>query len=353
MFRRRILVLAALAVAACDVPTEPPMWEQTWMVPGEEITVGVADVLPAGVSVSADGSEFETTVPATGFVATLGEMCPDCNAVNGLFVTKPAFTYTRTMMTSLPASLLAASLTGDQFVLDLTHDLSFDPLRPGSATDAERGYVLFEVSSNGAVVARDSISGDDQAFPAGLSLGVILPTRAVDIAGSFDVVVTIYSPAGDPVQIDTSDTATIQLLPSTLSMSQATIEAGALAVSAVAAELDLSRLDSALVSRVQSGALRLDISNPFEVDGTLSLDFDLGSGTLRKSLPVAAGASSPSIAFTGAELQDLLAAGTVTVTAGGILSAPGGALTLFPDETMILESLLELVILVGGSGGES
>lgn len=353
MFRRRNLVLAALAVAACDVPTEPPMWEQTWVVPGENITLGVAEVLPAGVSVSADGSEFVTTVPATGVVATLGEMCADCSGMNGMVVPKPAFSHTVTTVTTLPAALVSASLTGEQFALDLDHDLSFDPLRPSAAADAERGYLLFEVSSDGAVIARDSISGDDQAFPAGVTLGLIVPAQPVDITRTLDVAVTIYSPAGDEVEIDTTDRVSIQLLPSTVSMSQATIEASSIAVNAAAAELDLAGVDSTLVSRVRSGALRLDMMNPFEVEGTLSLDFDVGSRTFQKSLPVVPGASSVAVDFTGAELQDLLAAGNVAVTAAGTLSAPGGTLTLFPEDTMLMESLLELVILVGGSEGGS
>lgn len=353
MFRRRILVLAALAVGACDLPTQPPMWEQTWMVAGEAITLGVAEVLPPGVTVTPDGSAFETTVPGTGVVATLGEMCADCRAVNGLIVAKPAFSDTLTVSTSLTEALVAASIAGDQFVLDMEHDLSFDPLRPSSAADAERGHLVIEISSGGAIVARDSISGNEQAFPAGAPLGAVLPILPVEVTGTLDVIMMIYSPAGDAVEIDTSDSLAVQLLPATITMSQATIEAGAIAVNAVAAELDVTGLDPALVSRVQSGALRLEIANPFEIQGNLSLDFDVGAGTIRKSLPVAAGASSVLIEFAGAELQDLLAAGSVPVTAGGTLSAPAGTLTLFPDDTLIMESLLELVILVGGSEGEN
>lgn len=353
MFRRRILVLAALAVAACDLPTQPPMWEQTWMVPGEDITLGVAEVLPAGVSVTPDGTGFEATVPGTGFVASLGEMCPDCNGVNGLIVPKPAFSDTLIMTTSLPASVVEASISGDQFVLDMEHDLGFDPLRPSSAADAERGHLVIEISSGGAMLARDSISGNEQAFPAGTPLGAVLPILPVEATGTLDVILMVFSPAGDAVEIDTSDSLRVQLLPATITVSQATIEAGAIAVNAVAAELDVTGVDSTIVARVQSGAIRLEIANPFEIEGTLSLDFDVGAGTIRKSLPVAAGASTVLIELAGAELRDLLAAGSVPVTAAGTLSAPDGTLTLFPDDTLIMESLLELVILVGGSDGES
>ena len=353
MFRRWILVLAALAVAACDVPTQPPAWEQTWMVPGEEMTVGVSEVLPAGVSVSADGSAFQASVPGAGVVVRLGDACPDCSAFDGLTVAKPAFSHTVTMATSLPAAVVAASLTGDRFALDLEHDLSFDPLRPGSGTGAERGYVVIEVTSQGAIVARDSISGNDQAFPAGVSLGPVLPIRQVDVAGSMDISMTVYSPAGDPVEIDTSDTLGIRLRPAVVSMSRATIAADDIGVTAVETELDLTGVDPELVSRVQSGALRLDISNPFEVEGTLSFELAGGSSTFRRDLALVPGASSVSIEFTGDEVRDLLDAGAVTLNAAGTLSAPGGTLTVAPGDTLLMDSFLELVLLVGGSEGES
>ncbi len=354
MFRRRIMVLAALAVAAwtaCDIPTEPPMWEQTWVVPGETIVVGVASLLPAGVSLSADGTAFETTVPGFDLDVSLGEMCADCGPVNGTTADKPAFSHTVNSTTNLPSALVSASVVGEAFDVLLAHNLSFDPLRPSSDPGAERGYLVVRVTSGGNVVASDSLSGDDWSFAPGEPLVPMLSVNAVDVTNALDVAVAIYSPAGDPVEIDTSDTMGVSVFQATVSIAEATVEATAITVDAPAATMELD-VDSALASRVRSGALRLDARNPFDLEGTLDLEFDLGTSTLQRSVALTAGESSTAIEFTGAELRDILAAESVTVTAQGTLASPDGTVTLAPGQELVMESTFEIVVLVGGSEGE-
>ena len=345
-------MLAALAVSACDFPTEPPMWEQTWQVEGEEISLGVADVLPTDVTLSADGSEFEASIAGTSFELSLGEMCADCAALNGLVVPKPEFSHSFSTTLPLPASLVSATLTGDQFALNMAHNLNFDPLRPSADPGAERGFIVIEVTSGATIVARDTIHGDDVSFAPDVPLTPVIGIRPGDVSGDLGVDVFVFSPAGDAAEIDTADSLGIEILPADLTLSQVTVEAGAIAVNADAAELDLSGVDSTLVNRVQSGALRLDISNPFDLEGTLQLEFDLGTSTIQKSFVLAPGTSSAAMEFTGDELQDLLEAGTVAVTASGTLGADGGTITVQPDDTMTMSSRLELVILVGGSTEE-
>ena len=346
MFRRRNLVLAALAVVACDYPTEPPMWEQTWVVPGEDIVVGVADVLPAGVGLTAAGDAFEATIDGMSVTLTLGDMCTNCAALNGLTMPKPSFEHTFTTTLSLPASVQSATTTGDAFSVSATHDLSFDPIRPGAAS--ERGFLIIEVSSDGAVVARDSISGDDVAFPAGVALERTLPIGSVDVTDPLDVRVVIHSPVGDETEIDTSEALTVELQPAVVTFSEATVAVDEIVVDAAAAELDLSGVDVELSDRIQSGGLALDIDNPFGLEGTIDLAFDLGSSTLEKSVVLVPGASSVSVVFTAAELQAILEAGIVDVRAIGTLGAPTGVITVRPGQAMVMESLLEVVILVGG-----
>ena len=330
------------------------MWEQTWIVPGEEIGIGVADLLPADVTVSADGSEFETTIPGTDIDLSLGEMCSSCAAANGFTVPKPEFTYTLNTTSALPAALVSATVTGDRFALRMAHDLNFDPLRPDSAAGADRGYLVVEVTSNGALVGRDSISGNDVAFDSATVLTPEIPIQTVEVTGDLDIQVRIYSPAGDPTLVDTGDTLGIEIAPATVTLSEATIDAGAITVDGTPVALNFEGVDSALVSRIQSGGLLLDVVNPFGLEGTLNLTFDMGSSTLTRTLNLtSAPTSTLSVAFSGAELQDMLGAGEVQVTAQGSLSAAGGTITVHPEDELIMESQFELVILVGGTeGGE-
>lgn len=350
MIRRRIPVLAALAVAACDVPTAPPMWEQTWAVEGEDIVLGAAELLPAGVTVSPDGTEFQAQTGSAGISATLGEMCPTCG--DQVTTPKPAFTHTIALTAALPAALISASATGEAFAVELAHNLGFDPLRPSSAAGAERGFIVIEVTSGGALVGRDSISGDDTAFGSSNVLTPVVPIQPVNVTNVLDIDVLVYSPAGDSAFLQSSDTLGIQLLPSNVTASEVTVEAAALTVDAPAAQLSLAGVDSAMVSRVQSGALRLNVANPFDLTGTLDVRFEMGTESIQKSLTLSTGTYSTSIDFTGAEIRTLLATGDVPVTAAGTLSAADGALTLRPTDVLVMESLLELVILVGGSPGE-
>lgn len=327
------------------------MWEQTWVVPGETIVVGVASLLPAGVTLSADSTAFVATVPGFDIDMSLGEMCPDCGPLHGTTADKPAFSHTVTTTAALPEALISAALTGDRLDVRLAHDLSFDPLRPSSDAAAERGHIVIEVASGGNVVARDSLSGDDVAFTAAAPLEPTLSVNAVEVSNVLDVSMMIYSPAGDPVEIDTSDTLGLSLLPATVTLAEATLEATGIAVDAPAATLELD-VDSALVSRVQRGALQLEVENPFSVEGTLDLEFDLGTATMQRSVALVAGESSVSVEFTGAELRDLLGAGSVSVTAQGTLAAPDGTLTVSPGQELVIASLFEIVVLVGGSEGE-
>ena len=81
---RRSVLLALVGLAACEFPTEAPKWEQTWVVPGESITVSVAELLPTGVDLTTDSSAFSTTAPGSSLSFSLSEMCGSaCDIANG------------------------------------------------------------------------------------------------------------------------------------------------------------------------------------------------------------------------------------------------------------------------------
>lgn len=353
MIRRRTMVLVALALAACDVPTEPPMWDQTWVVSGETVRVGVTDLLPPGVTVNQDSTLFAVDVAGFQVTWTAGEMCEACVALDGATAPKPAFRDTLDVAMELPGDLLSARLVGDGFDLRLSHQLSFDPLRPSSDPVAGRGHLVVEVTSGGSVVARDSISGHDVPFPADSVLTPDLEIAETDITGDLDVRIIVYSPAGDPVEIDTSESVEIRLMSEPVLVTEVTVEAGTLTLPGSTTTLDLGEADTGVLDRVLSGALRIHVQDPFDLEGELALDFRTPAGTIEKTVALVPGETRVDVAFTGEELQQLLGAGEVEVVTAGTVSAPDGTLTASPAQTLVLEFDLEVVTLFGGTGGDA
>ncbi|HSH44684.1 MAG TPA: hypothetical protein VK966_02450, partial [Longimicrobiales bacterium] len=344
---------AALALAACDVPTEPPMWDQTWVLPGETVDVGVAELLPPGVDVTPDSSAFAVDLAGFEVAWTVAELCDVCVALDGTVSPKPAFTDTFTTSVDLPDDLISARLVGDAFDLRLSHQLSFDPLRPSSDPTADRGHIVVEVTSGGATVARDSISGHDVPFPADSVLTPDLTIVETDLTGDLDVAIVVYSPAGDPVTINTSEEISIQLVGDPIFVTQAVVAAGSITLPGSTSSLDLGEVDTTILDRIQSGGLRIGVEDPFGLAGELVLDFQTRAGVIRKVVELVPGETRVDVQFTGDELQQLLEDGEVEVTTSGSVAAPDGTLTVTPRQTLVLDFDFELVIRVGGSGGDA
>ena len=345
MLLRTVTLLALAGLAACDVPTQLPQWEQAWLVPGPEIAVSAADFMPASVGLNADSTLFLATTPVTAVSYTLAELCSACADVDGTLAAKPEFQDTQTVATPLPAGLVSATLSGGSLQAALAHDLSFDPLRPSTDPSSPRGYLVIRVRSGGSLVAYDSIDGADEAFPAGTTLTPSLPVQPVQVADGFGVEIIVYSPQGDPVVIDASDTVGVTIGPSTLEVSQATVDATAITIAPATTTLDLG-VDSTTAARVRGGALRLAVSNPLDVTGTLDLAF-LVSPVVRKSMAVVPGDSQERVEFTGEELGSILAGPGVPVETSGSVSATAGTITVTPTQRLTLTSELELVVLIG------
>lgn len=355
---RRCLTLLALtgaAAAACDYPTSPPMWEQTWVVPGETIALSVAELLPDGVSLNEDTSAFVTEAPDASITVTLGDMCGgDCTLFDGQVAPKPAFGDTLTTSTALPADLVSATLAGGSFDVVMAHDFDFDPLRPSSDPAAERGYVGITVRSAGNVVADTTISGEDHAFPTGTTLSTPVAIRPVDVSNSLAIEVRIYSPAGDETTIESSDTLGVRLSSSIVEIAEATVVASSLVLDPTSTTMSLGGLDaeSPPLEQIQSGALRFRIENPFAVAGTMSVEFQLPDGAIQRDLDIAEGSYSARIEFTGDELRRILSSDEVSIVTSGTATAPDGTITVTPRQELILETDFELVLLIGGSGEE-
>ena len=345
---RYIALLIGVLAVGCDYPTEVPAWEQTWVVPVERIQIGVAELLPAGIDVNADSSEFLAQTPEASVSADLASLCgTPCVVASGLEAPKPEFRDTLTTSTSLPAEVVSATLAGGTVAGALAHDFNFDPLRPSADPGAARGYIVIRVTSAGSLVAYDSIDGADQAFPASVTLTPTLDIQPVEVTGTVDIAIALYSPEGDTITVDATDTVGIRFASSTVRIAEATIEAADLAIDPVATTLGFGSIDSTTVERVTGGALRFGVQNPFDITGTLDMAFSGDFPTFQHQLAVQSGTYTQRVEFAGEEVREVLRAGEAEVQASGSATAPDGTITVTPSDVMILDSEFELSVLVG------
>lgn len=352
---RRWWVLAAsgvlVAMAACDIPTSAPEWDQTWVVPGEDMSMSVAQLLPSGVSLASDSSAFVVNINGMSDSFTLGEFCSACVFLNGLVFPKPAFDTTLTTTEVVSSDLVSATTEPGQVSFTIEHSFSFDPLRPSPSNPSNTGFMTLVVRSAGRVVAYDSVDGADAdgAFPPNTPRDIIVPVTAGPLNDTLFVEFRLNSPAGDPTTIDTSQGLYITLNPGTLNISQADVRVSDMAVQGTPSSIDLSGLPDFVVKHVQSGAIRFNIDNPFDVSGTFTLTLTPPNGApVVKSLTITPGTTTPRVDLTGSELRSLLGQANVVLTTSGVVNATSGSVSITPHQVATLKTDLELTNTVGG-----
>lgn len=336
----RLAALAAAVFFACDVPTGTPDWEQTWVVPGDSTSMSVADLLPASVTLTQDRSAFLLSLEGVTFRQSLGDMCSLCGALHGRRVPKPAFSFSFQDQVELPGDVASASLAGGVIDVELSHDFGFDPIRPSATA---RGSLTARLVHGGATLASVTISGESTAFPSGTVLPRSLALPATVLTGPIAVEISITSPEGDSVVVDVTDVLSVTAVPRDIRVSEARVRVVDRTVDVEAVEVDLEDVESTVANRVRSGAFLLEIQNPFDVSGTLSLRVTAPGANIVKSLSVSPGASTRRLEFTGSELRSILGK-RATMSASGGVSATGGAVTVRPTQILVVKSKIELVI---------
>ena len=345
--------LLLCAVVACDIPTGVPTWNQTWVVPGDSTQVSVSELLPKSgeVTVVTAGSTkvFSLAVPAPPAISTsLGQVCPVCVSANGTTVSKPAFTLRDSTSTTLPSDLVSAAITSGSLAYTITNGFSFDPLRPNAA-GAPYGYLVVRVMNGTTVVASDSVDGQTTAMGKnGATFQRTLAFNAVTVSGAspLRVVITLDSPQGDAITINTSESFSLAAQPGQVTLGQATVKVQSQSIAGQQTSIDLSSVDaSAVVNRVQGGALRLTVANPFGVQGQLDAVITAaGMAPITKTIVLSSSATStPRVDLTADELRAMLGK-SVTLTVGGVVSSPSGTVTLDPTQVLKVKSDFELTI---------
>jgi hypothetical protein len=347
---RRILTgraapgLALLALTACEVPTTLPNWDTVWIAPGKSTTIPVASLLPSQVSSAPGGEAFLLNVAPVTAAASLDAACAPCSAAGGAVVAPPEFTLAAAASVPLPAEVISATLASGAIDVALRHDFSFDPLRP---SESARGNVVIDVRSGSTTLTHDTIEGASWAPGTTLTRSVPLVSGAV--AGALEVTATLYSPAGDSVKIDGSQKLTMTVAPSQLLATQAQVRVSDQSIVAEQVDLDLADIDQAVVDHQKGGALLLDITNPFDVTGTLTLTLTAPGGAITRPVALQAGSSTARVELSEAELGAILGRSPVSLSATGSVSAPVGGATVRPSQGVEIASRLELTI---GSKGE-
>ena len=342
-WRRLLVGVLAFPLAACEVPTSLPKWNTVWIAPAQGTVIPVTALLPAGITGTADGA-FLLSIPPVSAERTLGEACSSCALGNGLVAPKPKFTLTATATAPLPDGVISASLASGRVQVALHHDFGFDPLRPSATA---RGYLLLVARNGATTLVRDSIDGSTLAWPRGTVLHRTLKINPTVLASGVTVSLTLYSPAGDPVRIDTDQKLTVTSAPGELRASEATIRVADETVDAQEVALDLGDIDETVTDHQKGGALLLDVANPFAVAGGLTLTITAPNAVINKTFALRTGAFTARVELSESELRAILGRSPVHLSASGTVSAPEAGTTVKPSQSVAIDSRLELTI---GSG---
>ena len=288
-----IFALAMLA-SACAIPTESPNWDMTWNLPVPDkgkLSIGVASFLPNGVTaVGNPPTAFTAAITAPAPISrTLGcrlpELCATQRDERRRSRPSPAPPATTSNFTA-GANLTSGTLTtGSQIVFTINNGYNFDPIRPqaGSAT-TNTGTLTLTVNNGAATLGVLTILGTANSIPANAISTFTLPLSGT-INGSqpLSVTMTMTSPAGSPVTINTAQVFSISSVP-TISISSATVSILAQPIVSRPDTVDMSNIDSTIVKRVKDttgteGTMFLTITNPFTVGGATVINFSSPPGT--------------------------------------------------------------------------
>ncbi len=335
-FRMAFAVAAGcLLLAGCEYPTEPPILEQRWIIPIEETTLSVDQLLPAGVTVS--GSDFSVSIDPFVTVQTLASICAGCAVLNGFTVPVPAFTASFGVSENLPGGVMGATISSASIEIQIANGFSFDPIAGGGTLT-----VTISDGQGGAELGQVVIDGATEAMTAGGTLTRTISIASKSIGTTFFASVDVVSKGGQVSLIDTSDQITVTATTTSLLVSSATVNVTGQSVEFDAEPLDVEDIDSQLIDRIQEASLVLDIVNPFGISVSATIVIGPTSKTL--SIDASAG-SSTSITYTNDELRMWLGQPDITFSGSG--TASGGSITVTPGQEMTIQVTLDATIRIG------
>ena len=338
-FMRATLVLAGLAVlTGCDVPTEAPIIEQRWILPADNTTISVSELLPSGVTV--DGNSFAVTVGAFTTDKSLGDLCTACVALNGLTAPVPAFNGTFDLSQTLPANVAEATVASGSALITIQNGFGFDPLAGGGTLTA----TVYD-GPGGKQIGQTVFTAP---MAAGATVSKTLTLAPGTIGTTLYVDAELSSPGGQTATIATGERMTIIAIPSPILVNSAKVNVANRAVTFEAVDLDVEDIDDTISERIQSGAIVLDITNPFGVGVTGQFDIAYPGGKISKALNVGSGATSTaSLTYTGAEFRTFLGKSGVELTGSGTVSSSAGVITVTPGQQVVIKAKIDITLRIG------
>ena len=354
MGRRTTVLLVMGALGACDIPTDTPKLEQEWILPLSGLSVEVGEFLPVDVGLTEDSSAFTVRVDPIFFQETLGNLCADCGALDGLTVPKPAFVGDFQESVPLPDDIESAQVQEGRIAVEAQNLFGFDPLRPKGGETGTVTLALRDGGPTGPVLDEVVIDGDDDSFAPGTTLERELEYSG-PVGSSLSVTVSVNSPAGGPepgnwVPIRIDDEIRVSVTPEVLEAESAEISVAGEVFDLGVTSLDVAGISKDLVDKITAGSLILEIVSPWSAGAILNLTID---GPTMDAPVVLIGqipafpTSTVEIEFSQAELQSILGEPDVIMTGQGTVSQSAGAVTVIPDQVMIIDAKLDLAILVG------
>lgn len=344
--RAAFAVLAVVGLAGCKYPTSAPIIDQRWILPAETTTIGVGQFLPSGVS--DNGSTFAVSVNPFSTSETLGALCSACQGHNGATIPKPAFTSSFTVSASLPADVSSVNLSSGSVQVVLQNGFGFDPIRPGGGSTGTVTVTLTD-DPGGRQLGQLVLDGATDSLPAGSTTTRTITLKSGTVGTTILATVEVNSPAGAAVTIDTSQQLTATATPSSLLISSAQVGVAGRTVNLTQTGLDVSSIDQTFINHVQDGGFTLDVTNPFgvAVTGTLQVTGN-GFSPISKSFTVSADpTSTTTVSFTQSELKEFLGKTNVQISGSGVASA-SAPVTVTPGQQVKLDTKLDVSLSFGG-----
>ena len=346
---KAVLLIVLAALSGCDVPTDLPIFDVRWVIPVEETSISVDELLPAtGVTIS--GGNFVVDADTVLLNETLGSLCSACLDSGGTPVPKPLFNLKYDQTGSLATDVVSVDLVSGSISLAIQNDLGFDPIRPAAGSPGIMTVTIYDVDTGGRQLSQQTLDGAilTDSLPNGALTTILLNLAPGTVSSTIFAEVDLVSPAGDAVPIDLNSRLDITASVGPVSVSSATLDVDSLAVNLDPTPLDAEGIDSTAVNRIQSGSLILDIQNPFGV-GVDSLSLGISgpfpSSPIQKILNIGSGAtSSVTLMYTATELQSFLGQSGVQITGAGTVVSPGGPATVTPTDEVVIEATLDIVL---------
>jgi hypothetical protein len=336
----------------------------TWNLPlpdNNAMSIAVKSFLPNGVdTVGNPANAFRIDVSSAPPISrTLGAQCSTCT--NGT-APKPAFnapiastTISLTAGTQLTTATLAA---GSQLVVTMNNGFTFDPINPPGA--ASPGTITLAVLNGSTTLGTLTLTGGTHTVPAGQAKNFTINLAGtINTASPITMTMTMDSPAGSAVSMNTTSHVFTASAAPTIVASSGTVNLTAQPIAAAPTTLDLSQVDSTIINRIiddtqNRGTMFLKVTNPLTIGANATVTFRSVAGTPAPDqitpitkpvvIPAASNATTPSVttipvSLTGQELRRLFGRDVDAVFSG---STGAGSTAVTPTQKISISSRVQV-----------